>query len=329
MWVDVFRNLPLLLLILFLFLWIPQSARERGRTSCPGWMPEAWQSGLMLAGLSGLVLYNSAVLAEIMRAGILSLPRGQAEAAQALGLSYRQAMRHVILPQGLRRMVPATVSQLITLNKDTTLVSIIAIVEVMRRAPDGDRDVGQPVHGRRRRGADPRGVPVRRAAVHHRQLHALAAVAAAGDPRDEAHGLRAQGRGARAGGAGGLASGRHGGSRADARSLEGGAFFEGPRWRDGRWWVSDFYRGTGLDGRRRTAREEIVLEVPEQPSGLGWMPDGSLLVVSRKDFRVLRRAPDGEVTEHADLSGDWPRATSTTWSSTRRAAPTSATSAST
>jgi aspartate/glutamate/glutamine transport system permease protein len=48
-------------------------------------------------------------------------------------LSYRQSMRHVILPQGLRRMVPATVSQLITLNKDTTLVSIIAITEVMRR----------------------------------------------------------------------------------------------------------------------------------------------------------------------------------------------------
>jgi ABC-type amino acid transport system permease subunit len=69
-----------------------------------------------------------------MRAGILSLPRGQGEAASALGMSYRQSLRHVILPQGLRRMVPATVSQLITLNKDTTLVSIIAITEVMRRA---------------------------------------------------------------------------------------------------------------------------------------------------------------------------------------------------
>ena len=49
-------------------------------------------------------------------------------------MTYRQSLRHVILPQGLRRMVPATVSQLITLNKDTTLVSIIAITEVMRRA---------------------------------------------------------------------------------------------------------------------------------------------------------------------------------------------------
>ena len=99
----------------------------------PSWAPEAFQSGLVLGALMGLVLYNSAVLAEIMRAGILSLPRGQGEAASALGMTYPQSMRLVILPQGLRRMVPATVSQLITLNKDTTLVSIIAITEVMRR----------------------------------------------------------------------------------------------------------------------------------------------------------------------------------------------------
>jgi His/Glu/Gln/Arg/opine family amino acid ABC transporter permease subunit len=146
-WVDVFRNLPLLLLILFLFLWIPQSARNTWEDLTPSWLPEAWQSGLMLAGLSGLVLYNSAVLAEIMRAGILSLPRGQAEAAQALGLNYRQSMRLVVLPQGLRRMVPATVSQLITLNKDTTLVSIIAITEVMRRARTVTATSGNPFTG--------------------------------------------------------------------------------------------------------------------------------------------------------------------------------------
>jgi sugar lactone lactonase YvrE len=83
--------------------------------------------------------------------------------------------------------------------------------------------------------------------------------------------------------------------------LEGGAFFECPRWRDGRWWVSDFYRGT-VSTVTPDGTEETVLEVPEQPSGLGWMPDGSLLVVSRKDFRILRRSADGEVAEHADLS---------------------------
>jgi len=83
--------------------------------------------------------------------------------------------------------------------------------------------------------------------------------------------------------------------------LEGGSFFEGPRWHDGRWWVSDFYRHVVLaispDGRA-----EEVLEVDGQPSGLGWLPDGSLLVVSMRDRRALRRTPDGEVREHADIS---------------------------
>ena len=82
--------------------------------------------------------------------------------------------------------------------------------------------------------------------------------------------------------------------------LEGGAFFESPRWHDGRWWVSDFYRHRVLtvdaDGR-----EQAVLEVEGQPSGLGWMPDGSLLVVSMRDRRILRW--DGtSVTVHADVA---------------------------
>jgi len=81
----------------------------------------------------------------------------------------------------------------------------------------------------------------------------------------------------------------------------GGGFFEGPRWHDGRWWVSDFYRHTvstyTVDGR-----EEQVLTVDAQPSGLGWRPDGSLLVVSMKDHRLLRRYADGRVDVVADLS---------------------------
>ena len=86
-----------------------------------------------------------------------------------------------------------------------------------------------------------------------------------------------------------------------ATLLEGGSFFEGPRWHDGRWWVSDFYRhrvvAVSPDGS-----EEEVMTVEGQPSGLGWMPDGSLLVVSMKDHRVLRRSEDGSVSEHADVS---------------------------
>jgi His/Glu/Gln/Arg/opine family amino acid ABC transporter permease subunit len=131
-WVDVWRNLPLIFIILYLALAMPPSWQEAYESVVPTFFPEALQSGRVFAGILGLVLYNSAVIAEIMRAGILSLDRGQGEAAASLGLSYRDQMRYVILPQGLRRMVPATVSQLITLNKDTTLVSIIAIEEVMR-----------------------------------------------------------------------------------------------------------------------------------------------------------------------------------------------------
>jgi His/Glu/Gln/Arg/opine family amino acid ABC transporter permease subunit len=130
-WVDVWRNLPLLFIILYLALAMPPSWEETYEDIVPAFFPEALQAGRVFAGILALVLYNSAVIAEIMRAGILSLDRGQGEAAASLGLNYPQQLRYVILPQGLRRMVPATVSQLITLNKDTTLVTIIAIEEVM------------------------------------------------------------------------------------------------------------------------------------------------------------------------------------------------------
>jgi His/Glu/Gln/Arg/opine family amino acid ABC transporter permease subunit len=131
-WVDVWRNLPLIFILLYLLLTIPSSWQQSYQDAIPSWFPEGLQSGAVLAAILGLVLYNSAVIAEIMRAGILSLDRGQTEAARALGMSYGQAMRHVVLPQGLRRMVPATVGQLITLNKDTTLVYILTIQEVVR-----------------------------------------------------------------------------------------------------------------------------------------------------------------------------------------------------
>ena len=82
--------------------------------------------------------------------------------------------------------------------------------------------------------------------------------------------------------------------------FEGGGFFEGPRWRDGTWWVSDFYRHT-VSRIAPDGTEEVVVEVDQQPSGLGWLPDGSLVISSMKDHRVLRYA-DGELSTLADLS---------------------------
>jgi sugar lactone lactonase YvrE len=89
--------------------------------------------------------------------------------------------------------------------------------------------------------------------------------------------------------------------RAFRTVLEGGSFFEGPRWHEGTWWASDFYRHT-VSRVDPEGGETVVLEVENQPSGLGWLPDGSLLVVSMKDQRLLRLA-DGGISTHADLSG--------------------------
>jgi sugar lactone lactonase YvrE len=84
--------------------------------------------------------------------------------------------------------------------------------------------------------------------------------------------------------------------------LERGHFFEGPRWRDGRWWVSDFYGSPRVLAVTPDGGAEEVMGVEQQPSGIGWLPDASMLVVSMRDHRVLRRTPDGEVGVHADLS---------------------------
>ena len=83
--------------------------------------------------------------------------------------------------------------------------------------------------------------------------------------------------------------------------VENGTFFEGLRWHDGRWWASDFYANRVIAIDPDDGTVEDVLSV-EQPSGLGWMPDGSLLVVSMTGHSIWRHAPDGTLSLHADIS---------------------------
>jgi len=83
---------------------------------------------------------------------------------------------------------------------------------------------------------------------------------------------------------------------------EGLAFGEGPRWHDGRLFYSDFFRHGVFSMAPDGSDEQRELTVDAQPSGLGWMPDGSLLVVSMTDHKVLRVAPDGSLSTHADIA---------------------------
>ncbi len=116
--IEAVRSSPLFMLIIYTFIALPKF----GIDLSPFW-----------TGVVALTLYTSCVTSEIVRAGILSLERGQFDAAAAIGLGYLGRLRFVVLPQALRRMVPAIVSQLVTLMKDTSLVSFITVFELARR----------------------------------------------------------------------------------------------------------------------------------------------------------------------------------------------------
>lgn len=89
---------------------------------------------LALAGvITGLTLYNGAVIAEIVRAGVNALPRGQSEAASSLGLSWGQTMRSILLPQAITSMLPVLISQLVVVLKDTAIGYQITFVEMVRQ----------------------------------------------------------------------------------------------------------------------------------------------------------------------------------------------------
>ncbi|MEU9167158.1 amino acid ABC transporter permease [Streptomyces sp. NPDC048420] len=118
-YVELFRSVPLLLL-LYVFLF--------GLPSVGLTLPVFWQL------VVPIVLGNAAVVAEIFRAGVLNLPRGQTEAAHSLGMTYGQTLRHVVIPQALRALAPALVSQLIRLLKDSTLGYVVSYLELLHQA---------------------------------------------------------------------------------------------------------------------------------------------------------------------------------------------------
>jgi His/Glu/Gln/Arg/opine family amino acid ABC transporter permease subunit len=119
-YVEFFRGVPLVMVIFWIWFIIPAMLG----TSLP-------EYGI---ALTAFVIFEAAYLAEIVRAGIQSVPHGQVEAAAATGLTHSQTMRTVVLPQALRNMIPALVTQFIVLLKDTSLASIIGYVDLTKAA---------------------------------------------------------------------------------------------------------------------------------------------------------------------------------------------------
>lgn len=119
-WVEFFRNIPLLVLLLWVYYAMPifleiQISKE-------------------VAGILGLGFYASGFYGEILRAGVQSVDRGQTDASIALGMSYFQRMKRIILPQALRRMVPPLMGQTIMQLKNTTLLSVLTIPDLLYQA---------------------------------------------------------------------------------------------------------------------------------------------------------------------------------------------------
>ncbi len=120
LYVEFFRGVPLVMVIFWMWFVVPIALKRP--------IPEYW------VALIAFVVFEAAYLGEIVRAGVQSVPRGQVEAATAVGLTPTQTTRYVILPQALKNMIPSLVTQFIVLFKDTSLASIIGFMDLTRAA---------------------------------------------------------------------------------------------------------------------------------------------------------------------------------------------------
>ena len=120
LYIDIFRGTPLLVQIIIIYYTTPLIGVRF--------------NSLFFAGLVALALNSAAYVAEIFRAGIQSIDKGQMEAGRASGLNYGQTMRHIIVPQAFRRVIPPLTNEFVTLVKDTSLVSVIGLAELLRAA---------------------------------------------------------------------------------------------------------------------------------------------------------------------------------------------------
>jgi polar amino acid transport system permease protein len=131
-YVEVIRGIPLLVQLLFWYFAMPALIQQIGRVTGNEALSN-YQTNAIVMAIVGLTIGYGAYMSEVVRAGIQSVPKGQMEAARSLGLTYFQAMRHIILPQAFRVILPAIGNEFITLLKDSSLVSVVAVADLTRR----------------------------------------------------------------------------------------------------------------------------------------------------------------------------------------------------
>jgi polar amino acid transport system permease protein len=132
LYVELVRGVPLLVQLIWWYFAFPVVIQQIGRWTGISFMANYHANAIFLA-IFGFVFCYGAYMSEIFRAGIQSIPKGQLEAARSLGMSYFQAMRHVILPQAIRVILPPVGNEFIALLKDSSLVSAVALADLTRR----------------------------------------------------------------------------------------------------------------------------------------------------------------------------------------------------
>ena len=130
-YVNTMRSIPLVMVILWFFLLIPLMIGK--------------PIGINLSAIITFIAFEAAFFSEIVRAGIQSIPRGQVYAGQALGMSYAQNMRLVVLPQAFRNMIPVFMTQTIILFQDTSLVYAIGAYDLLKGFEIAGKNFGRPI----------------------------------------------------------------------------------------------------------------------------------------------------------------------------------------
>ncbi len=138
LYVEIVRGIPVLVWLLWIWFALPQLLQMLGK-GLVGWAPTVGQFLVnfklqpFVAAVVGFTFAYGAYMTEIFRAGIQSIPKGQMEAARSLGMNYLQAMRYIVLPQAIRVILPPVSNEFVTLLKDSSLVSILAVSDLTRR----------------------------------------------------------------------------------------------------------------------------------------------------------------------------------------------------